>query len=263
MSKIGTVESVWRYPVKSMLGEELDEIFVGFAGVYGDRLFAFRSSANRVGFPFLSASEQRPLLHCRPRFRCPEKSIAPPNLAEAQRIAPGATPLHADPADLMLDVKTPDGRTLAIDDPALLELVRDDLGDAHHVTLLRSERALTDCRPLSLFSVQTVRQLAEEMGAPVDKRRFRANIYLDLAADRGFAEDQFVGRSLRLGDKAVVSVIERDPRCMIIALDPETGEKTPELLKTVAQKHDGGAGIYAAVLIEGMVKRGDPVALLN
>ncbi|MEO5722067.1 MAG: MOSC domain-containing protein [Chthoniobacterales bacterium] len=263
MSKIGTIESVWRYPVKSMRGEERDEIFVGFAGVYGDRLFAFRSSANRVGFPFLNAGEQRALFRCQPRFRHPEKSVAPYNLAEAERISPGATPLYPDPADLMIDIETPHGQVYAIDDPALIDLLRAGMGDQHEVTLLRSERALTDCRPLSLFSVQTVRQLAAEIGTPIDQRRFRANVYLDLTSGEGFAEDQLVHRSLRIGDKAVVSVVERDPRCSIITLDPETGEKTPAILKAVAQKHDGGAGIYAAVLIEGMVRRGDAVELLD
>ena len=51
MTIIGRVDSVWRYPVKSMRGEELPEIFAAFAGVYGDRLFAFKSSATPVGFP--------------------------------------------------------------------------------------------------------------------------------------------------------------------------------------------------------------------
>ena len=59
MTTIGTVESLWRYPVKSMRGEELNEIFAGYAGVYGDRLFAFESSANRRGFPFFTGRDQR------------------------------------------------------------------------------------------------------------------------------------------------------------------------------------------------------------
>lgn len=61
MSIIGKVESLWRYPVKSMRGEELDEAFAGFSGIYGDRLFAFRSSAKHKGFPYLTAREQRRL----------------------------------------------------------------------------------------------------------------------------------------------------------------------------------------------------------
>ena len=54
MNLVGKVESVWRYPVKSMRGEELPEAFVGFSGVYGDRLFAFKSSARPDGFPYLT-----------------------------------------------------------------------------------------------------------------------------------------------------------------------------------------------------------------
>ena len=69
MSIIGNVDSLWRYPIKSKRGEQLNEAFVGFSGVYGDRLFAFRSSASPKGFPYLTAREQRKLLQYRPRFR--------------------------------------------------------------------------------------------------------------------------------------------------------------------------------------------------
>ena len=48
---------------------------------------------------------------------------------------------------------------------------------------------MTDCRPISLFSIQTGRQLGDEIGTVLDKRRFRANIYMDLASTGGFAED--------------------------------------------------------------------------
>lgn len=263
MSTVGTVESVWRYPVKSMRGEECDEIFVGFAGVYGDRIFAFRSSANRAGFPYFTAREQQQMLRMRPHFRHPEKMRVPLNLAEAQAIGSGATPVYADQADLEVEIETPDGRTLAIDDPALIELLRDGLGEEHHLTLMRSERALTDCRPLSVISRQTVQRIEEETGTPCDQRRFRANIYLDLAPAVGFAEDAFVGRSLRLGEKAVVAILQRDTRCAIITFDPGTGEKSPAILKTVAQAHSGQAGVYGAVLVEGLVRRGDSVELLG
>ena len=128
---------------------------------------------------------------------------------------------------------------------------------------MRSERALTDCRPVSIFSLQSARQLTEEMGAPVDKRRFRANIYVDLASAEGFVENEFVGRSLRIGPKVVVRVLERDPRCMMITLDPDTGEKSPAILKKVAQAHDGMAGVYGAVLVEGTLRKGDSVEVLD
>jgi uncharacterized protein YcbX len=261
MSIIGKVDSLWRYPVKSMRGEELDEAFAGYSGIYGDRLFAFRSSANHEGFPYFTAREQRRLLQYRPRFRYPEKAARPINLIEAE--SRNANPLLANLAELIVDVETPTGKTLAIDDPALIEIVRTDIDQKHHVTLMQSQRAMTDCRPVSIFSLQSAQQLAEETGAPVDKRRFRANVYLDSTSANGFAENEFVGRSVRLGSKVVITVLERDSRCMIITLDPDTGEQTPAILKKVAQAHDGMAGVYGAVLVEGMVHKGDPVELLD
>ena len=112
-------------------------------------------------------------------------------------------------------------------------------------------------------AVQSARKLGEETGTTVDKRRFRANVYLDLTSSEGFAEDEFVGRSLRIGSKVVLSVLERDPRCMMITLDPDTAEKEPALLKKVAQAHSGMAGVYGAVLVEGTLRKGDSVELLN
>ncbi|OLE96510.1 MAG: MOSC domain-containing protein, partial [Cyanobacteria bacterium 13_1_20CM_4_61_6] len=254
MSIVGKIDSLWRYPVKSMRGEELDEAFAGFSGIYGDRLFAFKSSASPKGFPYLTAREQQRLLQYRPHFRDPDKAARPINLAEAESM--GANPVSADPSELMVDVETPDGRTLAIDDPALTDVVRAGIDQKHQLTLMRSERAMTDCRPVSIFSLQSARQLAEETGTSMDKRRFRANVYVDLTSAQGFGENEFVGRSLRIGSKAVVTILERDPRCVMITLDPDTGEKTPAILKKVAQAHDGMAGVYGAVMIEGLLHKG-------
>jgi len=261
MRIIGKVDSLWRYPVKSMRGEELDETFASFSGIYGDRLFAFESSASPKGFPYLTAREQQRLLQCHPRFRHPDKAARPVNLTEAESM--GANPVWADPSDLMVDVETPDGGTLAIDDPALIEMLRADIDQKHQVTLMQSQRAMADCRPVSIFSLQSVQQLGEETGMPVDKRRFRANVYVDLTSAKGFAENELVGRSVRIGPKAVITILERDPRCMMITLDPDTGEQTPAILKKVAQAHDGMAGVYGAVLVEGMLRKGDSVELLD
>src|SRR6266566_4087217 len=161
MNIIGTVESLWRYPVKSMRGEELDEAFAGFSGIYGDRLFAFKSSASRKGFPYFTAREQTKLLQYRPRFRYPDKAARPINLTEAESM--GANPVSADPSELIVDVETPDGKTLGIDNPALMDMLRADIDQKHQLTLMRSERALTDCRPVSIFSLQSARQLGEEI----------------------------------------------------------------------------------------------------
>ena len=265
MNIIGKVDSLWRYPVKSMRGEALREAFLGFAGIHGDRVFAFRSSASPKGFPYLTAREQRKLLSCQPRFRHPEKSARPANLADAEALAPGLglTPAPTDATDFMLDVALPTGESLAIDDPALLHALRDGVHGVPELTLVRSERAMTDCSPLSLLSKQTVRQLGDEIGTPLDARRFRANICVDLNGSGGFAEDALVGRTLRLGTNAVISILRRDGRCAMITFDPDTGASNPAVLKRVTQAHEGKAGVYAAVLVEGIVHLGDAVEVLK
>src|SRR5256886_17039742 len=212
MSIIGKIESLWRYPVKSMRGEESEDTIAGSPGVYGDRVFAFKSSASPTGFPYFTAREQRRLLQYRPRFRYPDKAARPVNLTEADKM--GAGPLSADISELMVDIETPEGKTLAIDDPVLIEMLRSEIDKKHQLTLMRSHRAMTDCRPVSTFSMQSARQLSEETGTPIDKRRFRANVYLDLASDIGFGDNELVGRSLKVGPKVIVRVLERDARCV-------------------------------------------------
>jgi uncharacterized protein len=263
VTTVGTVESLWRYPVKSMAGEALAEAFLGFSGLYGDRCYAFKSSAARKGFPYLNANVQPRMLLCHPRFRYPDRAAKPPNLIEAMKIEPGVTPANAEPEDLTLDVVTPSGARVSIEDPALLEMLGSGLRDDAHLKLVRSDRALTDCRPISLIGLPTIRQIEEEVGAPIDRRRFRANVYFNLASRKGFAEDEWVGRRLRLGTKAEIAVLERDPRCKMITLDPSTGEHDPEIFRKVAQAHENYAGVYCAVLVEGIVAEGDGIELVG
>ncbi len=78
MTIIGTVESLWRYPVKSMRGEALNQAFMGFSGVYGDRCFAFKNSKSVKGFPYLTGREQEQMLRYRPQFRFADKAAQPP-----------------------------------------------------------------------------------------------------------------------------------------------------------------------------------------
>ena len=262
MQAVGTVESLWRYPVKSMRGEELAQAFVGFSGVYGDRFYAFLSSAAPKRFPYFTGREKDTMILYRPSYRNGNAMLQPSNLAEAQT-GSGLTSLYPDPAAFMVDVETPSGDILAIDDPELLRRLREGVRDRHELTLIRSHRSITDSRPVSLFSLQTVRQLSQELGAGLDKRRFRANLYLNLHNSDGFAEEEFVGRTLQIGPKSILAVVGRDQRCKMITLDPDTGEANPELTRLLARAHGGNAGVYAAVLVEGIVSPGDKITVLN
>jgi len=261
MTVVGKVESLWRYPVKSMAGEALPAAFFGYAGVYGDRMYAFLNSSAPPGFPYLTGRDRREMLLYRPRFRNPAVASMPPNQAEAQKLAE-LSPVYPDLAELEVDVETPSGQLLAIDDPALLAMLAGQ-GAPSGLSPIRSHRAMIDCRPVSLISTQTIRQLGEEVGLALDARRFRANIYARLDTPDGFAEEAFVGRRLQLGPRAVVAVIERDARCKMITIDPDTAEETPAIMRSVARVHGGNAGTYCAVMTEGVVHPGDPIVLLD
>src|SRR6266481_5723989 len=263
MTVVGKVESLWRYPVKSMRGEELQQSYLGFSGVYGDRLYAFHDKSAPEGFPFLTGREQEQMLLYQPSFRHPNHAASPPNLAEAEANEPGLTPVYAETADLAVDIQMPSGEVLSIDDPALITRLSEGLDGTHTLSLLRSHRSFTDCRPVSVFSIQTVKRIGEEVDMALDKRRFRANVYADLTPMAGFAENAFVGRKLQIGTKAVIAVTDRDPRCKMITLDPNTSEASPEVLRSVRDAHDGKAGLYGAVLIEGIVRPGDEIRLLD
>ena len=263
MKLAGRVESLWRYPVKSMQGEDLSQAFAGFSGVYGDRLYAFFSSASKVSFPYLTAREKETMLLYSPSYRNAKRMLQPANLAEAEALGPGVTPVYADGDDLMVDVRTPAGELLAIDDPRLVASLREGLRERHELTLRRSHRSMTDCRPISLFSLQTAGQLSQEAGSNLDKRRFRANVYVDLDSRDGFGENEFVGRTLRIGEKVLVGITDRDPRCKMITLDPGTGEANPEIMRLLASQHDGKAGVYGAVLVEGTIRPGDEIILVD
>jgi uncharacterized protein YcbX len=259
--RIGAVESLWRYPVKSMRGEQMDEAFLGFPGVYGDRIYAFRSAAAIPGFPYFTAREQEQMLLYRPQFRHVEASLKPPNLEDSEVLGCGVTPLYADPSELIVDIETPTGERLTIDDPQLIRLLREGVRDRHELTLLRSDRAMTDCRPISIFSLQTVRQLSHEVGVEIDKRQFRANVYIELDSGEAFSEDEFVGQSLRIGPKVVVVVTDRDARCKMITLHPDTAAANPDVMRRVAGQHDGKVGVYGVVLVEGIIRAGDEISV--
>ncbi len=176
---MGRVESLWRYPVKSMRGEELAQAFAGFGGIYGDRNYAFLSAGASAGFPYLTARDKETMLLYAPVYRHADRMGEPSNLAQAAALGSGVTPLYAVGDDVMVDVRMPGGEMLPIDNARLKESLREGLGEKHELTLRQSHRAMTDCRPISLFSRQTGSQLSKEVGADLDLRRFRANVYLD------------------------------------------------------------------------------------
>ena len=263
MKTIGSIKKLYRYPVKSMRGEQLESAFVAYSGIYGDRVYAFENPQAPAFFPYFTGRDKQQMLLYTPRFRHPEALLQPKAWAEAQDVSIGITPVFAAEEQLRVEVETPQGDVYPVDDPRLAELLGKGSDTNAELSLMRSSRALTDGRPISLISGQTVRQLSEEINTPVDVRCFRANIYIDLEDATGFAEDELVGCTLKLGERVEVALVARDPRCVMITIDPDTGETDPALLKQVTKAHNRQAGVYAAVLVEGIVKPDDPILLID
>jgi uncharacterized protein len=260
MERVGALETVCRYPVKSMAGEELGEAFVGFAGMMGDRAYAFVRAPGPKGFPWHTGREQEDLVLYRPRYRDGAAATLPVEIEKSFGMAPGVSPVFPEAAVFAVEVTTPGGRTLPIGSPELKAELEQRGG--HQVELRFSERSLTDCRPVSLFGNATATALGEELGMRLDRRRFRANLYADWGDGRPYREDELVGRTLQVGERLRLAVLERDPRCKMITLDPDTGKEEPRVLRHVTKAHDGTAGVYAAVLVEGVVRKGDPIWLV-
>src|SRR5579871_3896804 len=119
MSVVGKVASLWRYPVKSMAGETVDEVFVGYAGVFGDRLYAFLNQRAPAAFPYLTGRTRPEMLRYQASFRDSARNVRPPNQQEAEQRGPGLTPIYPQAADLVVDVTLPSGETFAATDPGL------------------------------------------------------------------------------------------------------------------------------------------------
>jgi uncharacterized protein YcbX len=260
MEQLGALETVCRYPVKSMAGEEVDEAFVGYSGIMGDRVYAFIRTDGPKGFPWHTGRDQEDLLLFRPRFREREAAALPVDVEASFGLPPGVNPIFPPHDAFEVVVATPDGRALSVRSAELAAELARRSGQA--VTLRFSERSLYDCRPISLFANASARALGDELGMPMDRRRFRANFYADWAEDRPYRENELVGRTLQLGDRLRIAILERDPRCKMITIDPETGQAERRILRHVNEAHGCTAGVYAAVLVEGIVRKGDPIYLI-
>jgi uncharacterized protein len=244
VERIGTLARVRRYPVKSMAGEDLREARVTFAGLVGDRVYAFVDQQNLSDFPWMTGRQSHEMILFRPSFL-----DAPPVADEIPDTEKYAT-----------DVTTPECDKFRMGDPQFTAYLEKRFG--RQLKLRFSERCMTDARPVSIFGLATVRGLSEETGIELDERRFRANFYARWERDEPFWEDDLLGRELQIGEIVTLQIVKKNARCVMINLDPETAASSPVVFEKVAREHAGLAGVYGAVLREGIVRTDDPIYLV-
>jgi uncharacterized protein YcbX len=229
--EVGRVAGLWRYPVKSMAAEALDSVDVTWHGFAGDRRWAFiRDGLVRSSFPWLTIRERGEMWHYQPFFTEPER-----------------------PEQSRTVVRTPAGEELDVSDPALAA----ELGDG--VTLIKQNRGVFDMAPLSLITTQTIAGLGALVDRQLGAQRFRPNLLVEATED-GFPEDGWVGSVLRIGGFGM-RVDQRDERCVLINVDPETTERDPAVLKALAREREACLGVYGTTVEPGRVAVGDPVLL--
>jgi len=234
--EIGRIEAIYRYPVKSMRGEACESVALGWHGLDGDRRFAFRKLGDRGGFPWLSAG------------RLPQLVLFAP-----QRSGDVPHPAH---------VRTPDGEVLPIFGEDLATQVESRCGVP--VQMMQLNHGIFDEANISVITTDTVREIGRLADLEIDARRFRPNIVVRTLQPIPFAEDAWVGSALSFGsesDAPAVAVTQRDVRCPMVNIDPDTAARTPEVLKAVARANDNNAGIYVTVTRTGRLAVGQPVYL--
>ena len=261
--QLGTIESIWRYPVKGMRGEEIPHVYTAYTGLMGDRIYGVVAADGSPGHPWHTGRDQKEFVLYNARYESSEELLLPKNLDASYSEWPqGIDPIYPDADAFKVSVETPGGTTYDdIGNPAFIEDLEETTGRSLwvHVT----QRGQFDARPVSLISLSTAAKLGEELGMHIDKRRFRANFYVEWEnQDDPFYELSLVGKTLKIGDQLELTIVERDPRCKMITLDPDTAEPTRQLLRHLAQNHGGDAGVFAAVLQRGRVNKGDRISLV-
>jgi len=234
--RIGEVEALFRYPVKSMSGERLEGAELGWHGLDGDRRLALRRTEDSSGFPWLSAT------------RLPELILFIPRRSGS-----------AADADLPSHVRTPDGEDLPIFGPELAAEISRRHGSP--VEMMHLSRGIFDEASISVITGATVLEIGRLATQRPDARRFRPNIVIASQRSIPFEEDEWVGGVLSFGEEteaAAISVTMRDPRCSMVNLDPDSARPAPEVLKAVIRTRENNAGVYATVTRRGRLTVGQP-----
>jgi uncharacterized protein YcbX len=229
---VGQVAALWRYPVKSMGAEALNQADVSWQGLAGDRRWAFiRPDRVHSDFPWLTMRERPDMVHYRPSFVDPDRPDASPTV-----------------------VRTPTGDQFDVADPALAA----ELDDA--IRVIKQNRGVFDTMPLALLTTQTVAALGALVGDELDVQRFRPNLLIDAPGDAEFPEDAWVGSVLRVGELRM-RVDKRDQRCVMVNIDPTTTERDPAILRAIARERQACLGVYGSIVQPGRVAVGDPVLI--
>jgi uncharacterized protein YcbX len=290
---VGTVDGLWRFPVKSMLGEELDAADLSQRGVVGDRAYALRDKQTGKVASAKHAKLWPDLLKCRASFVEPPRvdSEVPPariDLADGTSVLSDAPDIDAVLSrffgrDVELASAADHGYTIDQYHPDVEDYDpeghQDEVVEAQLGAAFFNERGLPsavpedsffDLFPVSVLTTSTLGRLGElEPESDFDVRRFRMNVIVGLP-EQGFVENNWVGHSIAIGDQVRLGVALPDPRCCMPSVEQENLPRDPKILKALARHNRidvAGAlfpcaGVYAVAESTGTIRRDDRVSLI-
>lgn len=266
-SEVGRVRSLWRYPVKSMLGERLEEVEVTTRGLFGDRDYAVVDAATgkvasaksprKWGRLFRFGAALAPRTNGR---GTPEVEITLPSGATLNGKEEGLDQVLSEELgrQVVLRSAASEGSTPAYE----YDSSEEGIGEGTVTEQVMPEGTFFDEAPVHLLTTTTLDYLRRaHPQSDFDARRFRPNILIEPSEQARHSEEDWVGRTLAIGDAVLLRVTGRCLRCVMVNLAQQGLPKDPGVLKTVAGQNGGYAGAYAAVLRGGRVRVGDPVVL--
>ena len=264
---LGTVVGLWRYPVKSMMGEELNAATFTERGLFGDRAFALLDPATGKVVSAKNPRRWGRMFDFRASFAAPPQAGSP--LPPVRITLPDGTDLRSDHDDIGMAASQAFGHhlefvTTAPERPSLEEYWPDVEGLAYRETV--TDEAMPhdtffDASPVLILTTATLDRLREAYPqGRFEVRRFRPNVVVGTDR-RGFVENDWVGCTVHLGDKVAVRVDKPCGRCVMTTLPQGDLPQDYGILKAAAKHNAANAGVYASVVRGGTVRRGDPVRI--
>ncbi len=267
MTRLGTVSALWRFPVKGMMGEQLNRALVTTGGLAGDRDWALIDGDNRIGTGKV-ARKWGPLFSSRARYLEEPSGEAPiaaeMTLPDGERLMTSAAEADARLSALLgfaAQLITEAPGPLKLESPALGKVPESD--DPETVDFPVINRFF-DFASLHLLTTATLAKLREfSPGTTFDARRFRPNMIVDTDGASGFVENDWPGGVIAIGDEVRIKVIMPTIRCVVTTRAQDDLPYEPAVLTTAAEHNTANVGVYAAVERGGTVRRGDSVELID
>ena len=267
--ELGSVVSLWRYPVKSMLGEELSASEITERGLFGDRAYALIDRADGKAATAKNPRKWPRLFDFRAAFV--EPSRAATMLPGVRITLPDGTEVTSDQGDLDQILSKALNREVTFR-TALREKINaeeywpdiEGLDYKDTVTdFTLPEGTFFDCAMVHLLTTATLDRLRELYPqGRFEVRRFRANIVVQLVSgEKSFAENAWVGHTLAIGDEVRLNITSPCGRCVMTTLAQGDLLRDPGILRTAAQHNQVNVGVYAAVARGGTIRRGDSVRI--